>query len=67
MLGMEQRNGSNFEVLTPFSWPESNILPAQWLAEEEPRAVVDPMHVETSFARNLGDLTRVRPKHRTGP
>src|SRR5262245_56604628 len=26
---MELRNGSNFEVLTPFRWPESNILPAQ--------------------------------------
>ena len=25
-----------------------------------PRAVGDPMHVETSFARNLGDLIRVR-------
>ena len=25
-----------------------------------PRAVADPMHVETSFARNLGDLIRVR-------
>src|SRR5215470_3304059 len=27
--GMELQNGSNFEVLTPYSWPESNILPAQ--------------------------------------
>jgi hypothetical protein len=26
------------------------------LAGEEPRAVGDPMHVETSFVRNLGDL-----------
>jgi hypothetical protein len=25
------------------------------------------MHVETSFVRNLGDLIRVRPAHRTGP
>ena len=47
-------------MLTPFCWPESNILAAQWLADEEPRAVGDPMHVETSFARNLGDLIRVR-------
>jgi len=28
-LGIEQRNGSNSEVLTPFRWPEGNILPAQ--------------------------------------
>ena len=27
---------------------------------EEPRAVGDPMHVETSFVRNLGGLIRVR-------
>ena len=30
-LGIEQRNGSNSEVLTPFRWPESNILPANGL------------------------------------
>jgi len=30
------------------------------LADEELRAVGDPMHVETSFVRNLGDLIRVR-------
>jgi hypothetical protein len=34
--------------------------PRKWLADEEPRAVEDPMHVETSFVRNLGDLIRVR-------
>ena len=33
---------------------------AKWLADEEPRAVEDPMHVETSFRWNLGDLTCVR-------
>jgi hypothetical protein len=32
----------------------------KWLADEEPRAVGDPMHVETSFVRNLGGLIRVR-------
>jgi hypothetical protein len=32
----------------------------KWLADEEPRAVEDPMHVETSFVRKLGDLIRVR-------
>jgi len=40
---MELRNGSNSEVLTPFCWPESNILPAQMACGEEPRAVGDPM------------------------
>jgi hypothetical protein len=34
--------------------------PRKWLADEEPRAVGDPMHVETSFVRKLGDLIRVR-------
>ena len=34
--------------------------PRKWLADEGPRAVEDPMHVETSFVRKLGDLTRVR-------
>jgi hypothetical protein len=32
----------------------------KWLTWDEPRAVEDPMHVETSFARNLGGLIRVR-------
>ena len=41
--------------------------PRKWLVDEEPRAVEDPMHVETSFVRNLGDLIRVRRAHRTGP
>jgi hypothetical protein len=34
--------------------------PRNWLADEEPRAVEDPMHVEKSFVRKLGDLIRVR-------
>ena len=59
-LGIEQRNGSNFEVLTPFCWPEAISSPRKWLADEEPRAVGDPVHVETSFVRNLGGLIRVR-------
>ena len=59
--GIERRNGSNSEVLTPLSWPESNTPSArEWLAWDEPRAVEDPMHVETSFARNLGGLIRSR-------
>ena len=54
-------NGSNSEVLTPFAWPESNIIACvKWLAWDEPRAVGDLVHVETFFARNLGDLIRVR-------
>src|SRR5262245_14392454 len=35
-------------------------LPLKWLGYEEPRAVEDPMHVETSFRWNLGDLICVR-------
>jgi hypothetical protein len=33
---------------------------ANGLRMEEPRAVGDPMHVETSFVWNLGGLIRVR-------
>ena len=33
---------------------------AYWLAWGEPRAVVDLVHVEKFFARNLGSLIRVR-------
>jgi hypothetical protein len=36
------------------------MLALEWLGDEEPRAVGDPKHVETSFARNLGGLIRVR-------
>ena len=58
---IELRNGSNSEVLTPFCWPESNIIACvKWLAWDEPRAVGDLEHVETFFARNLGGLIRVR-------
>ena len=31
-----------------------------WRVWDGPCAVGDPMHVETSFVRNLGDLVRVR-------
>ena len=48
-------------MLTPCCWPESNIIACvKWLAWDEPRAVGDLVHVETFFARNLGDLIRVR-------
>ena len=41
----------------PFCWSEDNIIfRAIWRAGDGPRAVGDPMHVETSFVRNLGDL-----------
>ena len=46
---------------------KATSFPRKWLVDEEPRAVGDPMHVETSFVRNLGDLIRVRRAHRTGP
>jgi hypothetical protein len=39
---------------------KATSCPRKWLADEEPRAVGDPTHVETSFVRNLGDLIRVR-------
>ena len=45
----------------PFGWLEDNIIcRAIWRAGDGPRAVGDPMHVETSFVRNLGDLIRAR-------
>ncbi len=41
----------------PFCWSEDNIISrAIWRAGDGPRAVGDPMHVETSFVRNLGGL-----------
>ncbi len=43
-----------------FSEEKARSSLRKWLADEEPRAVVDPMHVETSFVRNLGDLIRAR-------
>ena len=33
-----------------------------WLAWDEPRAVVDLVHVETFFARNLGGLIHARTR-----
>src|SRR4029453_244453 len=51
---MELRNGSNFEVLTPFRWPESNILPAQMACGEEPRAVGDPSARGDDLSSELG-------------
>ena len=39
---------------------EGNILTVDRLAAEEPRAVEDPMHVETFFRWKLGGLIRVR-------
>src|SRR5215510_6579815 len=50
-----------FRGADPVRGREGNILPPEWLGDEEPRAVGDPMHVETSFVRNLGDLIHVRP------
>jgi hypothetical protein len=41
-------------------WSEPVVLPPEWLGDEELRAVGDPIHVETSFVRNLGGLIRVR-------
>ena len=49
-----------FRGADPVRRREGNILTLEWLGDEEPRAVGDPMHVEMSFARNLGGLTRVR-------
>ena len=49
-----------FRGADPVRRREGNILPLEWLGGGEPRAVGDPMHVETSFVRNLGDLIRVR-------
>ena len=49
-----------FRGADPVRRREGNILPPEWLGDEEPRAVGDPTHVETSFVRNLGGLIRVR-------
>ena len=49
------------EVPIFFFLREGNTAPGEeWRAWDEPRAVVDPMHVETSFVRNLGDLIAAR-------
>ena len=48
-------------ALAKLGWTEGSNAPrANGLRMEEPRAVGDPMHVETSFVRNLGGLIRVR-------
>ncbi len=45
------------EVLIFFWLGEGNIIACEeWRAWNGPCAVVDPMHVETSFVRNLGGL-----------
>ena len=49
-----------FRSADPVRGREGNILPPEWLGDEELRAVGDPIHVETSFVRNLGGLIRVR-------
>ncbi len=46
-----------FEVPIRFWRGEGNIAPGEeWRAWDGPCAVGDPMHVETSFVRNLGGL-----------
>ncbi len=49
-----------FRGADPVRRREGNILALEWLGDEEPRAVGDPMHVEKSFVRNLGGLIGVR-------
>ena len=45
------------KVLIFFCCGEGNIIScAEWRVWDGPRAVGDPMHVETSFVRNLGGL-----------
>jgi hypothetical protein len=51
---IELRNGSNFEVLTPFRWPESNIM-----------ACVSGLH-EMNLAQSETLRTRRRSLHGTG-
>jgi len=48
------------EVPIHFSDEKATSSRTQWRVWDGPRAVGDPMHVETSFVRNLGDLVRVR-------
>ncbi len=49
------------KVLIFFGYGEGNIISCdEWRVWDGPRAVGDPMHVETSFVRNLGDLVRAR-------
>ncbi len=44
------------EVPIHFTYEKATSSQARWRAWDEPRAVGDPMHVETSFVRNLGGL-----------
>ncbi len=48
------------EVLIHFSYEKATSSQARRRAWDGPRAVGDPMHVETSFVRNLGDLIPAR-------
>ena len=49
------------KVLIFFCCGEGNIIScAEWRVWDGPCAVGDPMRVETSFVRNLGDLVRAR-------
>jgi hypothetical protein len=57
---IELRNGSNSEVPIEFAEEKATSSMRNWLAFDGSRAVVDPMHVETSFVRNLGGLIRAR-------
>ncbi len=50
-----------FSEVPIFFLREGNTVPCEeWRAWDGPCAVVDPMHVETSFVRNLGGLARAR-------
>ena len=57
-LGIELRNGSNSEV--PIQFEDEKATSSRWNGLATRTAVGDPMHVETSFVRNLGGLIRVR-------
>ena len=48
------------EVPIHFTYEKATSSQARWRAWDGPRAVGDPMHVETSFVRNLGDLIPAR-------
>ena len=51
------------KVLIFFRCGEGNIISCdEWRVWDGPCAVGDPMRVEKSFVRNLGDLTRARTR-----
>ncbi len=54
------------EVPIHFTYEKATSSQARWRAWDGPRAVGDPMHVEMSFVRNLGDLIS-RPVWHAGP